>query len=150
MKNKNLLFLTAFCVLDARFSLSDHNDNHCYTNAPISDRLRLQDWQVRNFLAFFSFLPAQWDRCRFRECQNPPRSLVFAERTKQTDTTPSTLSQIEVTAHTAFEQHDDYLPDMRINEQGFPTGSTSDDDSPIISMNEHMSQIVHDSPELDV
>ncbi|KAF8494700.1 hypothetical protein F5888DRAFT_1716127 [Russula emetica] len=72
-------------------------------------------------------------------------NLVFA-RPKQTDTTPTTLNRIEVTVHTAFEQHptaqksDDCSSYMSTNEQGSPTGPTSDNDSStIISTSEHMS-----------
>ena len=152
---KDLWFLIHFCVLGLRGSLSDHNDNHCYTDAPISDRLRLQNQQVRNIFGF-SFLLTHWDRCHLRESQNPQSNLVFAARTRETDTAPTTLNRIEVTVHTAFEQHptvqksDGYSSDMSINEKSSPTGSTSDDDSStIISTNEHMSHVVRDSPKLD-
>ncbi|KAF8494728.1 hypothetical protein F5888DRAFT_1805461 [Russula emetica] len=63
-------------------------------------------------------------------------NLVFA-RPKQTDTTPTTLNRIEVTVHTAFEQHptaqesDDYSSYMSTNEQGSPT--SDDDSSTVIS-----------------
>lgn len=105
--------------------------------------------------SLFNFLPAQWNRCHFREYQNfHPSNLVFA-RTKQTDTTPTTMNQIEVTVHAAFEQHptdqksDDYSSDVSAIEGGSPTGSASDDDlSTIISTSEHMSHIVGDPSKL--
>ena len=92
----------------------------------------------------------------FREYQNLKVSnLVFA-RTKQTDTTPTTMNRIEVTVHTAFEQYptaqksDDYSSDMTTNEKGSQTGPTSDDDWPtIISTSEHVSHVVGDSSKLD-
>ncbi|KAF8494704.1 hypothetical protein F5888DRAFT_1716169, partial [Russula emetica] len=64
-------------------------------------------------------------------------NLVFA-RPKQTDTTPTTLSRIE---HPTAQKSDDYSSYMNTNEQGSPTGPTSDNDSStIISTSEHMSR----------
>jgi hypothetical protein len=109
---------------------------------------------VGNFFAFL-FCPRSWDRYHSREYQNLQVSdLVFA-RTKQTDTTPTTLNRIEVTVPTAFERHPtaqksgNYSSDMTTNEKRSPTGPTSDDDSStIISPSEHMSHI-GDSSKLD-
>ncbi|KAN0104003.1 hypothetical protein V8E52_011433, partial [Russula decolorans] len=81
-------------------------------------------------------------------------NLVFA-RTKQTDTTPTTLNRIEVTVHTAFEQHstaqksDDYSSDMSTDEKGSPIGPTSDDDWSTIITSEQVSHVVGDSSKLD-
>jgi hypothetical protein len=153
---RDLWFLILFCTPGVGGSLSDPNGNRCYADAPLSDRLRLQAPRlVRSFFAFLS-PRAQWDRCHFRKYQNLQVSnLVFA-RTKQTDATPTTLNRIEVTVHTAFEQHptaqksDDYSSGTSTNEKGSPAGPTSDDDSStIISTSENMSHIVGDSSKLD-
>ena len=154
---KDLWFIIPFCATGVWDSLSDHNDNRCYTDASISNRLRLQDLQLVCNLFTFIFLSAQWDRYHFRNCQNPQMSSLVFARAKQTDATSATLNRIEVTIHTAFEQHptarktDDYPNDTSTNEKGSesPTGPTSDEDSfTIISANKHMSCIVGDSSKL--
>ncbi|KAI0279383.1 hypothetical protein BGY98DRAFT_1096206 [Russula aff. rugulosa BPL654] len=69
------------------------------------------------------------------EDQNPQVSKLVFARAKQTDTTPTTLNRIEVTVHTAFEQH--------------ATPRKSDDCSSDMSTNEHMPHIDGYSSKLD-
>ncbi|KAN0103994.1 hypothetical protein V8E52_011424 [Russula decolorans] len=106
--------------------------------------------RTHRYLVDFASRPADLEH-QNRQVSN----LVFA-RTKQTDTTPTTLNRMEVTVHSVFEQHptaqksDNYSSDMSANEKGSPIGPTSDDDwSTIISTSEHMSHVVGDSSKLD-
>jgi hypothetical protein len=146
--------LISFRPTVARDSLSDYNDYRCYADAPLSGRLCLQARLVRKFFA--CPFPLLSGRCHFREHQNLHVSKLVFERTKQTDTTPTTLNGVELSVHTAFEQYPairksgDYSPDMSTIEKGFPSGTTNDDgSSPIISTSDDMPHIVGDSSKLD-
>src|SRR5258707_6810087 len=75
-------------------------------------------------ISSLSFSSRSGGRCRFRAHENPQVSKIVFARARETDTTATMLNRIEVTVHTAFDEHptaeinDDGSSDMGTNDQG--------------------------------